>query len=100
MVEVNFPMYLSEVRTPPLTQWDYNQKLSITGLNGESAVYQVHFYNRNSHEAIRRLAYEVNGAYEVAIPNKLLQENHDIHAVIYMNDYETAPEVDFGTKGI
>lgn len=100
MIEVNFPSGVNAVKIAPINQWDYNQKLSITGIDGASAVYQVHFYNRFSREAVRRLAYAVNGAYEVDIPNRMTREKYDITAAIYANDYESAPDVTISSVGI
>jgi hypothetical protein len=99
MIEVNFPEGISEITINPLNQWDYNQKLSITGINGASSVYQVHFANRFSQEAIRRIAYRNGAAFEVNIPNKLMRDKYDITAAVFATDYERANNVTISTVG-
>lgn len=101
MIEVNFNSGVDEVTVPRVTQWDYNLKLAISGLPTDSKIYQVHFFNKISSKSIVRVAYEVEegGAYEVAIPNRLLEEPYDIKALVYLNEYERAYDVDMATKG-
>lgn len=100
MIEVNFPEGISEVKTNPLYQWDYNRKLLITGIDGDSSVYQVHFANRFSQEAVRRLAYKNGTAYEVNIPNRLMREKYDITASFFVTHYERANNVTISTTGV
>lgn len=100
MIEVNFPEGISEIKINPLNQWSFNQTLSITGIDGASAVYQVHFANRFSQEAIRRLAYKNGAAFEVKIPNKLMREKYDITASFFATDYERASNVTATTTGV
>ena len=100
-VKVDFPSGVDYCKAPQVTQWDYNRKLYITGLPTGSTLYQVHFSNKISAKSTVRIAYQAasGGAYEASIPNRLLEEQFDISAVVYINNYERAYNVDIATKG-
>ena len=83
MVEVYIPSGVNEVEATKLTQWDYGQSLRITGENLPS-VCQVHFCNQLCPTAEVRIASEVDGGIEVSIPDRLLEQEHTIHAFIYL----------------
>lgn len=87
MVTVNIPTGVTTVTTDsPLFQWDYGQKLRITGDN-LPATCQVHFCDRTCAEAIVRVASVVDveaNTLEVTIPDSLLENEHTIHAFIYV----------------
>ena len=86
MIEVNLPVGIKTVETEPLYQWNYGQKLRISG-DGLPGTCQVHFCDRTCAEAIVRLASlvdVVHNTLEVAIPDVLLENEHTIHAFVYV----------------
>ncbi len=99
MNEIKFPSGISEIKIPALTQWDKNQRLVISGIDTAGSVFQVHFANVDSKQAIVRMAYQNGSVHEVDIPNKLLQERHTIYAYVYLTEYVIASEVDSTTEG-
>ena len=100
MINVIFPNGLDTVRVDAVDQWDHNRSLVISGMEKTSGAQQVHFYNKFSKEAVRRIAYVVGDNYEVTIPNSLLREEYDITAAVYMNTYVQRPFVNIQTKGV
>lgn len=94
----NFPQGVNEIRLTALTQWDKHQKIAIYGLDVGN-VFQVHFCNVGSKQAIVRIAYENGDVHEVDIPNRLLQEHHTIYAYVYLTEYEVAKVEEFITEG-
>ncbi len=93
MIQVKFPDGLSEIKLPALSQWDYNRKLYIAGINTTNNVLQVHFSNEFSRVAIVRVAYKEGETWQVNIPNVLLQERYKIYAYIYLNEDESGKTV-------
>lgn len=83
MIVVNFPEGINKVTAPPLYQWDYGQKLKITGSGVQ--VCQVHFCDRTCDETVVRVAGVTDDAtgIEVAIPDRLLENEYDINAFVY-----------------
>ncbi len=99
MIAANFPQGKTEIKIPALTQWDKYQKLAISGLDNTDNVFQVHFCNAGSKQAIVRIAYQNNNVHEVDIPNSLLKDKLTIFAYVYLTDYEQAAEVNELTEG-
>lgn len=64
-------------------QWDINQKLIVE----DSTVIEVHFCNKTDDCALVCETYKENGLTLVNVPNILLQDNWDIRAYAYCNDY-------------
>lgn len=89
MVEVNIPIGTTKVTaSPPLYQWDYGQKLRITG-NNLPLVCKVHFCNKGCKETIVRIGNSVGGnTIETVIPDSLLACEWDINAFIYVEGEE------------
>lgn len=83
MIIVNFPKGTNTVTSEPLYQWDYGQKLKITGAGLQ--VCQVHFCDRTCNETIVRIAGVTADAtgIEVAIPDRLLENEYPINAFVY-----------------
>lgn len=103
MINVVFPSGYNEITAPVLTQWDYGQTLRIYGLNLPQAV-QVHFCDKSCKKAVVRLGNAIveadgTGYTEVSIPDILLENKWDIHAFIFVTDYEVAIGVDSLTEG-
>lgn len=73
---------IMSITAPPLYQWDYGQKLKLTGPN-LPPITEVHFCNKKSKEAIVRLGGD---GLEVPIPDELLKERYEIHAFLYFED--------------
>ena len=89
MIKAIFPNGLNEIKLPAISQWDYNRKLSIAGINTANNVLQVHFSNEFSRVAIVRVAYKNGSEWQVNIPNVLLQERYNIYAYVYLNENES-----------
>lgn len=105
MIIVNFPAGITEVTIPALNQWDYGQKIAIHGLNLPQ-ITEVHFCDKTCDKALVRLANKIlddvasNSSHsEVAIPDKLLENPHAIHAFVFVKSYESAPGVTASTEG-
>lgn len=84
MVQAIFTQGIDVVTAHGLTQWDYGQTLEIHGLNDLPATFQVHFACKRIDEAIVRLATTTNGVGSVVIPDKMLEQDTDIRAWIYI----------------
>lgn len=80
---VDFSTGVDKKTAEPLWQWDYGQVLKITGL-GTLQVAQVHFCDRSCTETIVRLGNLINDGLEVTIPDKLLENEWDINAFVYV----------------
>lgn len=93
MINAIFPNGLNEIKLPAITQWDYNRKLSIAGINTTDNVLQVHFSNEFSRVAIVRAACKEGETWQVNIPNALLQERYNIYAYIYLNEEQSGKTV-------
>lgn len=93
MITVNFPEGINTVTAQPLYQWDYGQKLKITGAGVQ--VCQVHFCDRTCDETIVRVAGVTADAtgIEVAIPDRLLENEYQINAFIYFCGEDTGQTV-------
>ena len=74
-----------KVTSPPLYQYDYGQKLYITGL-GNGLLLKAHFFNKKSKEAITRPGTTISSGVEIPIPDELIKEKYDIHVFIYYED--------------
>lgn len=74
-----------KVTSPPLYQYDYGQKLYITGL-GSGLLLKAHFFNKKSKEAITRVGTTISSGVEIPIPDELIKEKYDIHVFIYYDD--------------
>lgn len=86
MITINFLNGVDEVTaSTPIYQWDYGRKLRITGEGLPSLNCYVHFANSKSEETINRVANNVNGGLEVAIPDVLIDEEYPIHAYVFLN---------------
>lgn len=97
MVEVNISKgnaYASE----PLYQYDYGQHLRIVGMDLPDHV-EVHFSTRDTGgDSDRRLGTTTDGATDVAIPDKMLENNgatsdYYIYAFVYIADEESGKTV-------
>lgn len=79
MIQAIFPNGINTITVQGLTQWDYGQTLSISGITLADGT-QVHFGNKN-----RETAYVYAVANNtVDIPDTLLQESQTIYAWIYV----------------
>ena len=74
-----------KVTSPPLYQYDYGQKLYITGL-GSGLLLKAHFFNKKSKEAIARVGTTILSGVEIPIPDELIKDKYDIHVFIYYED--------------
>jgi hypothetical protein len=92
MLNVNFKSYNNYV-VDTLTQWDINQKLSVSGLNLATAP-EIHFWNSNMERAIVRQSELIGGVVECRIPNSLLQSALKIYAYIGIYEGETFKTVE------
>lgn len=96
MFEAIFTTGVNSVTVNGLVQWDYGQKLKITGVSLPE-ISQVHFSHSLTEEAIVRLAYtDVDGNVTVDIPNELLRDSRDIIAWVFVLDDTTGKTI----KGI
>ncbi len=70
-----------------LTQWDYNQTLIVSGdgldLNN---IAEVHFFNKNSKQAIATEASTSGGNLTAFIPNSLLTQPYTIYAHLWVRE--------------
>lgn len=83
MITATFADGLDEVTAIGLTQWDYGQKLQISGLT-LPATFQVHFACKRANEAVVRLGTNNGGVGTVAIPDGMLEQDTPIVAWIYV----------------
>lgn len=83
MTIVDFSTGVDRKIAEPLWQWDYGQILRITGL-GSLQIAQVHFCDRSCTDAIVRVGNLINDGLEAAIPDKLLENEWDINAFVYL----------------
>ena len=67
-------------------QWDYGQKLFISGLKTKSDSPEIHFTNASSDVALRRIGIKENNNITVKIPDVLFQSSSDVWAYIYDAD--------------
>lgn len=74
-----------------LFQWDYGQKLSITGLSVTENI-QVHFA-RPGQQAEIRLGDVSDGVLIVSIPDAILQKSGVFKAYIYFSDTESGETI-------
>ena len=83
MITATFADGLDEVTAIGLTQWDYGQKLQISGLTLPTT-FQVHFACKRATEAVVRLGTTNDGIGTVAIPDGMLEQDTPIVAWIYV----------------
>ena len=74
---------ITKVVAKGLTQWDYGQKLYITGLDVPPTL-QVHFSNDVEKTAIVMQATLSDNVISVDVPNVLLEKTLDITAWVYV----------------
>ena len=82
-----------------LWQYDYGQKLRITGGNFPEAVEIQFSLNKKSGSVITRIGTTTDGVTEVKIPDELLKnegqsQNYSIYAYIYLTD-ETSGSTEY-----
>lgn len=88
MIEAVFTDEINSVTVPGLTQWDYGQELRIKGLTLPSE-FQVHFACKRLDKALVRNGTFSDGVGSVMIPDKMLQQDTDLTAWVYVaNDKE------------
>lgn len=86
MIVANFVTGYDEITASKLTQWDYGQQLHIYGLADLPEMIEVHFCDRSCEKTIVRIGNKVDEHYEVAIPDRLLENEFSINAFIYLKD--------------
>ncbi len=79
-------------RVPTVTQYDYGQFLTLYGLHLPPVV-EVHFKNALSEELLVVAGSTEEEVTTVQIPNKMLNEPHNITAYIFMSDGESGRTV-------
>ncbi len=79
-------------RVPTVTQYDYGQFLKLYGLHLPPVV-EVHFKNALSEQLLVVAGSTEEGVTTVQIPNKMLNEPHNITAYIFMSDGESGRTV-------
>lgn len=68
-------------------QWDMNRKITITGVEGESAP-ELHFCNISSDTALVVEPTAVDNGYTAEVPNILLQEAKPLFIYLYLSTNE------------
>ena len=69
-----------------LTQGDYGQKLSVSGINLQATDIQAHFTSNSQKAATRMLASVAHDAIEVSVPDALSSDGQNIICYIYVTD--------------
>ena len=94
MIEIS---YLNKYGTvsPRLTQWDFNQDLVIDNIDelSLSSTPEVHFYNKQSTEALCVEATISNNKLTVHIPNILLESSLTIFACLYLTENDSGQTI-------
>lgn len=85
MLEAVFPASVDEIKVSGLTQWDRGQMLQIV-CPDLPAEFQVHFTNRARKKAIPVHAVGENNTANVAIPNEILCEPHEMLVHLYFTE--------------
>lgn len=81
-VVANYQQYRGITETSPIYQYDYGQKLVLSGFYGLPEVFEVHFSsNQRSGEAVTVIGKDA----EVDIPDILLQKGMDIWCWLYLH---------------
>ena len=93
MLIANFSRRGEEIEiNEELWQWDYGQKIQITGLNLPE-IFEVHFSWKDLETAKVVTGATVDGISTVDIPNAALQQKRMITAYIYISDPEEGKTV-------
>ena len=88
MLIANFSRRGEEIEiNEELWQWDYGQKIQITGLDLPE-IFEVHFSWKDLETAKVVTGFTVDGVSTVDIPNAALQQKRMITAYIYISDRE------------
>lgn len=88
MLVANFSRRGEEIEiNEELWQWDYGQKIQITGLDLPE-IFEVHFSWKDLETAKVVTGFTVDGVSTVDIPNAALQQKRMITAYIYISDRE------------
>lgn len=88
MLVANFSRRGEEIEiNEKLWQWDYGQKIQITGLDLPE-IFEVHFSWKDLETAKVVTGFTVDGVSTVDIPNAALQQKRMITAYIYISDRE------------
>ena len=88
MLIANFSRRGEEIEiNEELWQWDYGQKIQITGLDLPE-LFEVHFSWKDLETAKVVPGFTVDGVSTVDIPNAALQQKRMITAYIYISDRE------------
>lgn len=83
MITVNFKDGDTFAKVYGLKQWDFGQKVYITGLNVQGETIEVHVANVGSDVALRVLGAVHDGNITADIPDVLLQVGSDLKIYIY-----------------
>ena len=87
MLVANFKEKDEEIELEGLWQYDYGQKLQITGL-GLSEIFEVHFFWQGLEKAKIVTGHTENEVSSVDIPNEALVQRRMITAYIYLSSAE------------
>lgn len=88
MLIANFSRRGEEIEiNEELWQWDYGQKIQITGLDLPE-IFEVHFSWKDLETAKVVTGSTINGTSTVDIPNAALQQKRIVTAYIYISDSE------------
>lgn len=91
MLEAIFTTGVDEITVSGLTQWDRGQILRVS-YPDMPTIYQVHFTFRGGKEALIVHVLDGETSNDVAIPDELLMQPHDLIAYVYLFDSDSTGE--------
>ena len=84
-IKALFPVGTTFITLDALYQWDYGQLLEIEAASLPSII-EVHFACPSMTEAVVHTCSAINGIATVAIPDRCLEQTHEITAWVYEID--------------